>query len=471
LHFVAVYGQIRGMKCSRPLFCAQTLLAMLFAAWSALAGAAELTGLSLSETGSDARAEFALSSPAEYKVFTLANPDRLVVDLHGSRLAAGYREVLPSGPVASVRTGSPSAGVLRVVFDLAAAVRPKTFLLTPAAGVGHRLVIELHADAAQSTAKTLQDVVPDTGRDVLIAVDAGHGGQDPGARGAKGTWEKQITLAVARELARQINAERGLKAILIRDGDQFIPLQQRYRKARDAQADLFVSIHADAFNKPSASGASVFVMSQRGASSEAARWLADRENAADLVGGVTLDDKDNTLAKVLLDLSQSATMKASEDIAENVLVALKRVVKTHKPQVERANFVVLRSPDVPSLLVETAFISNPAEESKLNDPLHRQRLSAAILAGVRNYFNARPLPGTWLATQQARQRASEHLVSRGDTLSGIANRHGVSVASLRQENRLQSDVLRIGQRLRIPALASAGAASVAAVGMGSPSPR
>lgn len=455
-----------------PSFCAKAVLAVLFAALPAFAAAAELTGLSLSETGAYSRAEFALSGPTEYKVFTLANPDRLVVDLQGSRLAPGYREASPTGPVALVRTGSPGAGALRVVFDLATAVRPKTFLLSPAAGAGHRLVIELHAaDAAPSTAKTLQDMVPNTGRDVLIAVDAGHGGQDPGARGAKGTWEKQITLAVARELARQINAERGLKAILIRDGDHFIPLQQRYRKAREARADLFVSIHADAFNKPSASGASVFVMSQRGASSEAARWLADRENAADLVGGVTLDDKDNTLAKVLLDLSQSATMKASEDVAENVLSALKQVVKTHKAQVERANFVVLRSPDVPSLLVETAFISNPGEEKKLNDPAHRQRLSAAILAGVRNYFTARPLPGTWLAAQQGRHRASEHLVSRGDTLSGIANRHGVSVASLRQENRLQSDVLRIGQRLRIPPLAAGTPGSIAAASIASPSPR
>jgi N-acetylmuramoyl-L-alanine amidase len=453
-----------------PSFCAKAVLAVLIASLPAFVAAAELTGLSLSETGAYSRAEFALSGPTEYKVFTLANPDRLVVDLQESRLAPGYREASPTGPVALVRTGSPGAGALRVVFDLATAVRPKTFLLTPAAGVGHRLVIELHSDAAPSTAKTVQDMVPDTGRDVLIAVDAGHGGQDPGARGAKGTWEKQITLSVARELARQINAEPGLKTILIRDGDDFIPLQQRYRKAREAKADLFVSIHADAFNKPSASGASVFVMSQRGASSEAARWLADRENAADLVGGVTLDDKDNTLAKVLLDLSQSATMKASEDVAENVLSALKRVVRTHKPQVERANFVVLRSPDVPSLLVETAFISNPGEEKKLNDPAHRQRLSAAILAGVRNYFTARPLPGTWLAAQQGRHRASEHLVSRGDTLSGIANRHEVSVASLRLENRLQSDVLRIGQRLRIPPLAI-GAPGIAAAGMASPSPR
>lgn len=466
---MAVCGQIRSMNRSRPMFCAKAVLAVLLAALSVFAAAAELTGLNLSESGTYSRAEFALSGPAEYKVFTLSNPDRLVVDLQDSRLASSYREAPPTGPVSSVRTGSPTPGALRVVFDLVSAVRPKTFLLSPSAGQGNRLLIELHPQAAASEAKTVLDMVPNTGRDVLIAVDAGHGGQDPGAHGARGSWEKQITLAVARELARQIDAEPGLKAILIRDGDYFIPLQQRYRKAREAKADLFVSIHADAFNKTSASGASVFVMSQRGASSEAARWLADRENAADLVGGVSLDDKDNTLAKVLLDLSQSATMKASEDVAENVLSALKQVVKTHKAQVERANFVVLRSPDVPSLLVETAFISNPSEERKLNDPAHRKQLSAAILAGVRNYFTARPLPGTWLAAQQ--QHASEHLVSRGDTLSGIANQHRVSVASLRQANHLQSDVLRIGQRLRIPSLATGAAGSIAAASIASPSPR
>jgi len=251
----------------------------------------------------------------------------------------------------------------------------------------------------QGATKTVQQIMRGGMRPLIVAIDAGHGGQDPGARGGNGSREKDVTLAVARELARQVNATPGLKAFLTRDTDVFIPLAQRYQKARAAKADLFVSIHADAFNNPEASGSSVFVLSQRGASSQAARWLANQENAADLVGGVRLQDKDNTLASVLLDLSQSATMKASEDIAGHVLSGLKRLGKTHKAQVERANFVVLRSPDVPSMLVETAFITNPEEERKLNDPRHRTDLARAILDGVNTYFTRQPPPGTLYAAR------------------------------------------------------------------------
>jgi N-acetylmuramoyl-L-alanine amidase len=246
----------------------------------------------------------------------------------------------------------------------------------------------------------MQDVMRRGGlRPLVIAIDAGHGGQDPGARGPSGSREKMITLAIARELARQVNATPGLKAYLTRDTDVFIPLAQRYQKARAAKADLFVSIHADSFTSPTARGSSVFVLSQRGASSQAARWLASQENAADLVGGVKLQDKDDTLASVLLDLSQSATMKASEDMASAVLDGLKRLGKTHKDEVERANFVVLRSPDVPSMLVETAFISNPEEERRLNDPKHQADLARAILDGVTGYFSRQPPPGTLYAAR------------------------------------------------------------------------
>jgi N-acetylmuramoyl-L-alanine amidase len=257
----------------------------------------------------------------------------------------------------------------------------------------------------------MQDVMRRGGlRPLVIAIDAGHGGQDPGARGPNGTREKDVTLQIAKELARQVNATPGLKAYLTRDSDFFIPLTQRYQKARKAKADLFVSIHADAFNKASASGSSVFVLSQRGASSQAAKWLASQENAADLVGGVRLHDKDDTLASVLLDLSQSATMKASEDMANHVLSGLKRLGKTHKPHVERANFVVLRSPDVPSMLVETAFITNPEEERRLRDPGHQRKLALAILDGVNTYFTRQPPPGTLYA---ARASAEGGVVSAG----------------------------------------------------------
>ena len=274
--------------------------------------------------------------------------------------------------------------------------------------------------------------------------------------GPTGLREKHVTLEVARELARKINADPGMRAVLIREGDSFVPLQQRYMKARSAQADLFISIHADASPNHSASGASVFVLSTRGASSQAARWLADQENAADLVGGVSLDHKDHNLAAVLLDLSQSATMRASDDVATQVLGALKNVGKAHKPQVERANFVVLRSPDVPSMLIETGFITNPAEEKRLGDAGYRQRLAGAIADGVRRYFTDQPPPGSWFASREdLRPPSRMHVVARGETLSLIAARHGVGVDSIREANRRRDDTVRVGEALTIPLMASA----------------
>ncbi|MGN6112444.1 MAG: N-acetylmuramoyl-L-alanine amidase, partial [Luteimonas sp.] len=267
---------------------------------------------------------------------------------------------------------------------------------------------------ATQPVKTVEDIARRAGlRPLVIAIDAGHGGQDPGARGAHGRREKDITLKIAREFARQVNATPGLQAYLTRDSDFFIPLTRRYQLAREHKADLFISIHADAFTSPTARGSSVFVLSQRGVSSQAARWLADQENAADLIGGVRLQDKGDTLASVLLDLSQSATMKASEDMAGQVLSGLKRLGKTHKNQVERANFVVLRSPDVPSMLVETAFISNPDEEARLNDPAHQKQLAGAILDGVTGYFSRQPPPGTLYAMQAEARRAGAGGASYG----------------------------------------------------------
>jgi N-acetylmuramoyl-L-alanine amidase len=253
--------------------------------------------------------------------------------------------------------------------------------------------------------KTVDDVLGSSARKLIIAIDAGHGGKDSGALGKGGTQEKDITLRVAKELAAIINSDPGMKAVLIRDGDVFVPLQERYMKARRSQADLFVSIHADAALNNEASGSSIYVLSTKGASSQAARWLADKENAADLVGGVTLDNKDKNLSAVLLDLSQSATMRMSEDSADIVLKSLKDLGKTHKKQVEHANFVVLRSPDVPSMLVETGFITNAQEERNLNDAEHRKKLAYAISQGVRNFFIEQPLPGTFYAKKSKGQGA------------------------------------------------------------------
>ncbi|MGV8959343.1 MAG: N-acetylmuramoyl-L-alanine amidase [Stenotrophomonas sp.] len=244
-------------------------------------------------------------------------------------------------------------------------------------------------------------------RPLVVAIDPGHGGQDPGAVGPTGKREKDITLAVARELARQVNATPGLKAYLTRDNDVFIPLPMRAQKARAAKADIFISIHADAAENRAATGSSVYVLSTKGASSQRARWLADKENSADLVGGVRLQQTEGTLANVLLDLAQSGYMKASEDAASHVLGGLKRIGKNHKPNIERANFAVLRTSDMPAMLVETAFISNPDEERRLIDPAYQRQLAAAVLDGVSTFFTRQPPPGTLFAARaQAEMDAS-----------------------------------------------------------------
>jgi N-acetylmuramoyl-L-alanine amidase len=250
-------------------------------------------------------------------------------------------------------------------------------------------------------------------RPLVIAIDPGHGGQDPGALGQNGGREKDAVLAISRELARQINATPGLKAYLTRDTDVFIPLNQRAKLARAAKADMFVSIHADAAENRNADGSSVYVLSLKGASSQRARWLADKENASDLIGGVRLAQTGNTLASVLLDLTQSGHMKASEDAAEEVLDGLKRVGNNHKPHIERANFAVLRSSDMPAMLVETAFISNPEEERRLKDPAFQRKVAGAVLDGINTFFTRQPPPGTMYAARAAADLGSSYGAAGG----------------------------------------------------------
>ena len=367
--------------------------------------AAEIKALRVWAGPEYTRAVFDVSGPLDYRIFDLSDPDRLVLDIKTSTFAAGYDAAEAKGLLKAVRSGKQGKHDIRVVFDLGEGVRPKSFLLPPAEKFGYRLVLDLYPKTRAEPVKTVAKVLPPgTSRNVIVTVDAGHGGDDPGSIGASGTYEKVITLAVARELKRVIDSEPGMSAILTRDSDFFIPHKQRYQMARDAKADLFISVHADAFTRSDARGSSVWVLSPRGATSEAARWLADSENRADLVGGVSLDTRDDTLAAVLLDLSQGATMEASNAVARQVHASMSRVGPTHKKFVERANFVVLRSPDVPSILVETAFISNPAEERRLKNPAERAKLAEAILDGVRNYFRSTPPPGTWFALETNRTR-------------------------------------------------------------------
>lgn len=471
----------------------RTVPAMLLAAALMMAAAfgvdaAQLKAVSLESGSSGTRAEITVDQQGAYRVLTLTQPHRLVVDFENSSAAPTLSLPAGSGLVTSVRTGQPSPGTLRVVFELsapvaalppqwvvgasptlvlqwpgAAVVAPSSptavAAITPApAATPADEAARARAEAARATALLTAGAVtaaavptrtastppptqpppppPSSGatearppapvatrpsatpaparggrevamrpgmRELVVAIDAGHGGQDPGAVGPTGKYEKNVTLAVARELARQVDATPGLRAFLVRDADVFIPLNARAARARQAKADIFISIHADAAENRNARGSSVYVLSTKGASSQRARWLADKENAADLIGGVALQQAEGTLANVLLDLAQSGQQKASEEAAEQVLSGLKRIGNNHKPNIERANFAVLRTADMPAMLVETAFISNPDEERRLFQPAFQRQLAAAVLDGVHAYFAQQPPPGTLFAARAEAQ--------------------------------------------------------------------
>jgi len=345
----------------------------------------------------DTRIVLDLSGSAQHSLIVMKNPDRVVLDLPEARLAAGARGIpAAAGAIKQVRMASRSDGTLRIVFDLSHSIHAKSFLAKPNDRYGYRLVIDLAGNVAAELPVKVEHARPDA-RDLIIAIDAGHGGEDPGAIGKNGTREKDVVLAIARVLKQRIDAEPGMRAVLTRDGDYFVPLRDRMRRARAQQADLFVSIHADAIRDRSVDGSSVYILSQRGATDEASRWLAERENASDLIGGVSLDDKGDVLASVLLDLSQTASLSASHAAAEYVLHHLNSVGEIRKPQVQEARFMVLKSPDIPSMLVETAYISNPREEQRLRGAAQQSKLAGAIHQGVRAYFYSDPPAGTRIA--------------------------------------------------------------------------
>jgi N-acetylmuramoyl-L-alanine amidase len=421
------------------------------------AAAARITDVRLWAGPEGTRLVLDVSAPVQYDVFTLENPHRVVIDLANVRLAAPKGLPNGQGPVRKVRSGPQPGQGLRLVLDVDAAQTTKSFMVGPEGTAGHRLVIELPGSAGAApnlvaatatatatpatgasaksgdavrpavAAPTAQQVLTATaavskavapavgtpvkslastakGRDVVIAIDAGHGGQDPGAIGRGGTREKDVTLAIARRLAAAINAEDGMRAVLIRDGDYFITLGARTRKARQLGADMFISVHADSVLSPQVSGSSVYVLSLRGASDEAARWLAESENAADLKGGVSLDVKDDVLASVLLDVTQKEAVSDSVEAAASVLTALRSAGKVHGTRVRHAGFIVLKSPDIPSMLIETAFISNAADERRLRNTSEQQRIAEAIRTGIRNYWYDNPPPGTRLAALVASRR-------------------------------------------------------------------
>lgn len=446
---------------------------LLLGLLSGFVQAADIKSVRLWRAPDNTRLVFDLSGPAEHTLFTLSNPERIVIDISNARLMADTSALaLENTPLRGLRAAPRDGDGLRVVLDLSEQVNPKSFVLPPNQQYGDRLVVDLF-DNGRPTASLPQPAAPSASplpqtptrsaaeagnRDIVIAIDAGHGGEDPGAIGHGGAREKEVVLAIARDLKRLIDAEPGFRGELVRTGDYFIPLRRRTEIARQHNADLFVSIHADAFTRASANGASVFALSDRGATSETARLLADRENRSDLiggVGGVSLDNKEQVLASVLLDLSMTATLSASLDVGQQVLSSVGQVNRLHKPRVEQAGFMVLKSPDIPSILVETGFISNPGEARKLVTRSHQQAMARAIYTGVRGYFHRNPPPGTRIAALKAggqlAQGPRQHTVRRGDSLSMIANIYQVSLASLRAANDLSTDQIRVGQVLNVPA--------------------
>ncbi|MFG6666801.1 N-acetylmuramoyl-L-alanine amidase [Halomonas sp. HNIBRBA4712] len=473
--------------------------AALLGAWalSAPVQAATVESMRLWAAPDHARLVFDLSGAASAEVFSLDNPARLVIDIDDTELDTDASTLpLNDSAIDAVRTGRLDGGGLRVVLELNRAITPRHFTLPPNDQYGHRLVVDLEypgesavenpidpieamireqeiqaqravaqaeatappdAPLAERAPTAVQPAQPHPRRDIIIAVDPGHGGEDPGAIGPGGTREKDIVLEIARRLAADINAASGFKAVLTRDSDYYIGLRQRTQLAREQKADFFVSIHADAFSSPRPQGSSVFALSQRGATSETAQWLADSENRSDLIGGVdgalSLRDKDQVLRGVLLDLTMTATLNDSLAIGGEVLDQLGRINRLHKSRVEQAGFMVLKSPDIPSLLIETGFVSNPDEERRLRDPSYQQTLARAIFSGLRAHFERNPPPASLLAWQRDNQRAptgNEYRIQSGDTLSTIAVRHGVPVNQLKQANDLNGDVIRVGQVLRIP---------------------
>jgi N-acetylmuramoyl-L-alanine amidase len=492
---------VQGMKAMRFLRLTVGFCMLAFATVLA-AQTVSVNEVRISEGSDRTRIVLDLDRSARHQLFTLANPDRVVIDIqHGSFALGANRFPAGLGQVAKLRGANRDDGTARLVLDLDGAVQPTSFLLEPGGGKGYRLVIDLlsasktpmiaqvpaasaapatpvapaasppsvaqkltpatmsaatPAVAPQAAPKVVKKAPAEEGdRTVVVAIDPGHGGKDPGAHGRGGLQEKKAVLQIGKRLAELVNAEPGMRAFMTRSDDRFLSLKERRDVAARAGADLFVSVHADACDDRRVGGSTIYVLSEKGATDEAARLLAQRENSADLLGNVALNDKDAMLASVLVDLSQNASLEASIAVGDLFINEMGKVSKVRKRQVQQAGFMVLKLPDIPSLLVETAYISNPKEESNLQSVQFQQRLAKAMHSGIRSYFYSNPPPGTRIAKlshERSREQrlAQQHVIRNGDTLSGIAQYYNVSVARIRSTNSINGNEIKVGQVLRIP---------------------
>ena len=403
---------------------------------------ASVRDIRLSKKDGYVRLVFDLNESVKHSIFSLHTPERIVLDMKNVTMPRGLIDQIQANSLISgIRSGIRHGDDLRVVFDLQEKITPRSFQLTPSGEAGHRLVLDLHHDKKRAKVHDTKKL-----RDVIIAIDAGHGGKDPGATGRSGTKEKTVTLQIAKKLEKTINQQPGMSAVLIRRDDRFMRLRERIRKARNSKADMMISLHADSFPDPRAKGSSVYALSVDGATSETARLLADNENASDLMfGDVSMSVDDAMVKEVLFDLSLTGTIQSSLDIGSDILSHIRKVNKVHKKSVQQAGFAVLKAPNIPSVLLETAFISNPREERKLRSSSHQQKVAKAIGRGVSDYFSKKAPPGTWLSVA-----ADDYKVRTGDTLGGIADRYNTSVKNLRARNALHTNSLSAGQLIKIP---------------------
>lgn len=444
--------------CSKPTVAGVVLALMLILPLSVapqvMAAGRSLQSVRMHESPEYTRVVFDISGSVRYELFTLENPKRVVIDLADTAPAPGFDPAVVShgrNRVKSVR-GSPRGQDYRLVLDLAGALEPKSFTLEPVAPYGYRLVVDLYSTVTRQKPTFVPK--PEGKRDVIIAVDAGHGGEDPGAIGPRGIREKDVVMKIARRLETKLNQAEGYRAVMVRTGDYYLAHRLRTEAAREAQAHLFVSIHADAFKSPDVVGASVYTLSDRGATSETARWLAASENASDMIGGVEQEvvtgGPEDYLLKAILEVSMDANRSASIEVGERVLSQLGGVTRLHRKRVEQAGFLVLKSPDIPSILVETGFISNPSEAARLGTPAYQEKIADAVFEGIRSYMSSRAPEGTLIAWQRE-QGGQRYTITQGDTLSGIAVRYGTSARRIKEANGLASDRIRVGQVITIPA--------------------
>lgn len=440
----------------KPMGLAGLLIAVLLFPFSSVF-AATVDNIRLWPAPDHTRLVFDLSEPVQHNFFTLEGP-RLVIDIDNAAMLANLNNLdLSKTPINKIRTGS-QGDRLRIVLDMKEEVDPSIFSLAKMQNKQDRIVLDLmYRNGQQTEAVTIDDPTTDGKRDIVIAIVAGHGGEMPGAVGPSGVLEKDIVLKISQNLERVVNATPGYTAVMVRNGDYGVGFRKRREIARKSRADLFLSIHADGFKDRRANGASVYALNMNGrrATSETARYLAERENEADLIGGVgsvSIKDMPTDVASTLVSLSQTAALNESLRAGQYILDSLGGVARLHKKQVEQADFAVLRSPDMPSLLIETGFISNPGEERRLNTLAYRRKIANSIFAGVKNYFYNHTPPGTYVAWQKNNGgvRESEHIIARGETLSGIAIRYNVSIADIVAFNQLKNTNIRIGQKLKIP---------------------